>query len=195
MFAHAGRFPHVLFGQHGPFGGRGPWHSPWGDFESWFSDRDRMERGDLRLLLLGLLREGPRHGYDLIKELGERSGGRYTPSAGAVYPTLQLLEDQGLVRSEAADQKRVYAITEAGRQYLAAHEAELQSIWTRLRGDRPGPELRLLFEEIADLMSLLIRARARGLHRDAEKVRRVREVFERARREIRQILLDETEIV
>ena len=75
-------------------------------------------RGDLKFVLLDLLQERPKHGYEMIKELESRAGGFYTPSAGAVYPTLQLLEDRGWVTSETVEGKKVYSITEAGRAAL-----------------------------------------------------------------------------
>lgn len=78
-------------------------------------------RGDLKYALLDLLRERPKHGYEMIKELEDRSGGFYTPSAGAVYPTLQLLEDRGWVTVETRDGKKVYQLTDAGKTSLAEH--------------------------------------------------------------------------
>jgi DNA-binding PadR family transcriptional regulator len=78
----------------------------------------RARRGDVRTALLRLLAERPMHGYDLIKELEERSGGMWRPSPGSIYPTLQLLEDEGLVKGEDQDGKRVYSITDAGRAEL-----------------------------------------------------------------------------
>ncbi len=79
-------------------------------------------RGDLKYALLDLLRERPKHGYEMIKELEDRSGGFYTPSAGAVYPTLQLLEDRGWVTVETRDGKKVYQLTDAGKTALAEHQ-------------------------------------------------------------------------
>ncbi len=78
-----------------------------------------MRRGDIRTALLAVLSEGPGHGYDVIKNLEEKSGGAWKPSPGSVYPTLQLLEDEGLVRSTERDGKRVYEITDDGRAEAA----------------------------------------------------------------------------
>jgi DNA-binding PadR family transcriptional regulator len=78
-----------------------------------------MRRGDIRTALLAVLAEGPGHGYDVIKTLGEKSEGAWEPSPGSVYPTLQLLEDEGLVRSSERDGKRVYEITDDGRAEAA----------------------------------------------------------------------------
>jgi DNA-binding PadR family transcriptional regulator len=74
----------------------------------------RMRRGDIRTSLLVALGDGPAHGYELITRLEEKSGGAWRPSPGSVYPTLQLFEDEGLVRSEERDGKRVYSLTDAG---------------------------------------------------------------------------------
>jgi DNA-binding PadR family transcriptional regulator len=82
---------------------------------SWRGGHRRMRRGDIRTALLVALGDGPAHGYELITRLEEKSGGVWRPSPGSVYPTLQLFEDEGLVRSEERDGKRVYALTDAGR--------------------------------------------------------------------------------
>ena len=84
--------------------------------------------GHLRLYLLGLLAESPRHGYELIQSLSDRFGGTYTPSAGTVYPRLAKLEDEGLVTKQSDGRKTTYAITDAGRAELAARQDELDSI-------------------------------------------------------------------
>jgi DNA-binding PadR family transcriptional regulator len=85
--------------------------------------------------LLELLAEQPRHGYDLIKELEQRYGGFYRPSPGSVYPTLQLLEEEGSLTSELADGKRVYTITQAGRALLAERSRQAEE----RHGGRHGP--------------------------------------------------------
>jgi DNA-binding PadR family transcriptional regulator len=84
--------------------------------------------GDLRLYLLSLLAEQPRHGYELIQALGDRFGGTYVPSAGTIYPRLAKLEEDGLVTKSADGRKTVYEITDAGRAELAARAGELDGI-------------------------------------------------------------------
>src|ERR1700712_1688956 len=79
----------------------------------------RARRGDVRAAALALLSERPMHGYEMIQELEERTGGLWRPSPGAVYPALQLLEDQGLVRADTDGEKRRYRLTDAGREELA----------------------------------------------------------------------------
>ena len=101
-----------------PWGGRqGHWERAWFGGPPWAGGR-RARRGDVRTALLTLLADEPMHGYDLIRRLEERSGGAWRPSPGSIYPTLQLLEDEGLVTSEERDGKRVYTITDAGRAEL-----------------------------------------------------------------------------
>ncbi len=96
------------------FGRHGWWRA------GFFGAGPRVRRGDVRSAILALLAEEPMHGYQIINELEGRSGGRWRPSAGSVYPTLQQLEDEGLVRAEERDGRRVFTLTEAGRKAAAA---------------------------------------------------------------------------
>jgi DNA-binding PadR family transcriptional regulator len=92
-------------------------------------------REELRLLLLQLIAEEPRHGYDLIKAMEERSGGHYSPSPGVVYPSLSMLADEGLIaEQDSDDQRRKFAITAAGTAALEAAETEAQRAMERLTG-------------------------------------------------------------
>ena len=95
-----------------------------------------FDSGELRLVLLKLVEEQPRHGYDLIRELEDRSGGAYSPSPGVVYPTLTLLADMGLAEeAPAADggARKLFAITEAGRAHLAERAEEVAAAFARLK--------------------------------------------------------------
>jgi len=108
----------------GPEGGRGP--------------RRRMrqqmfESGEVKYVILRLLKEKPRHGYEVIKALEEKMGGYYTPSAGTIYPTLQLLEDQGYVRAVETEGKKVYHITPEGDAFLEEHRDVIDDILGRVR--------------------------------------------------------------
>src|SRR5262245_59324577 len=98
----------------------------------------RMRRGDIRTALLAALSEGPGHGYDIMQALEEKSGGAWRPSPGSVYPTLQLLEDEGLVRSFERDGKRIYEITDAGREEATRRVDEAGGTPWELAG-RGGP--------------------------------------------------------
>ena len=104
----------------GPFGGPG---GPWGRGPGG-RGRGRARRGDVRLALLRLLAEEPRNGYQLMQTIETRSGGRWSPSPGSVYPTLSQLEDEGLIRSTDGEGSRLYTITDAGREHLETRGQE-----------------------------------------------------------------------
>ena len=92
-----------------------------------------LGHGDLRLLLLALIGEKPRHGYDLIRAIEERFGGAYAPSPGAVYPTLTMLEEQDYIRAEASEgSKKLFAITPEGQAFLKENDAAVQGIFSRI---------------------------------------------------------------
>ena len=121
-------------GPFGPprFGGRGP----------------RVRRGDVRAAILDLLAEGqPWNGYQLIQEIGARTQGVWRPSAGSVYPALQLLEDEGLIstqRDESGDNRtRMYTLTEEGRAYVEQHADELRASWDAVTGSVDEAEVQL----------------------------------------------------
>ncbi|MCQ4085134.1 PadR family transcriptional regulator [Streptomyces sp. RB6PN25] len=105
------------FGPFGPpFGGPGPWGGPFGGpGRGRGGPRGRARRGDVRASILALLKDRPMHGYEMIQEIAERSGGAWKPSPGSVYPTLQLLEDEGLIESSTEGGKKLFTLTEAGR--------------------------------------------------------------------------------
>jgi DNA-binding PadR family transcriptional regulator len=149
-----------------------------------------FERGDLKYVILELLAERPRHGYDVIRALEERFRGMYAPSPGAVYPTLQMLEEMGYAVSSEQDGKRTYTITEAGRAFLAERGQATGDIWARI-GEWWGPETRAeardLMHELREI-GRLFRHEWRGL--DAERMRRIRDVIARARGEIAAILAE-----
>lgn len=92
-----------------------------------------FDQGELKYVILRLLAEKPRHGYEVIKAIEEQSGGAYSPSAGSVYPTLQLLEEMGFASSTADESgKRIYAITDAGRAHLEEHTTHADDLFERL---------------------------------------------------------------
>lgn len=99
-------------GAFGPFGP--PFGGPWGG-RGRGGGRGRARRGDVRSSILALLKDRPMHGYEMIQEIGERSGGAWRPSPGSVYPTLQLLEDEGLITSVSEGGKNLFTLTDAGR--------------------------------------------------------------------------------
>src|SRR5258707_548942 len=97
--------------QRGPWGGSGPWGPPFGGR----GGGPRVRRGNVRAAILALLAERPMHGYEMIQELEARTNGLWRPSAGSIYPTLQLLEDEGLVTGEESEGKRRFTLTDGGR--------------------------------------------------------------------------------
>ena len=149
-----------------------------------------FEKGDLKYVILDLLKEKPAHGYEIMRALEERFRGMYSPSAGAVYPTLQLLEDMGYLSSSQQDGKKIYAITEEGRRFLAEHRPSVERIWERV-----GPRWNHDFAEVFDEMRHEFRhfahvfgPRLRAGRVDHAKWRRIRDVIRRALREIEDIL-------
>jgi DNA-binding PadR family transcriptional regulator len=107
-----------------------------------------FDHGDLRLVILRLIAEGPRHGYEIIKEIEEKLGGAYSPSPGVVYPTLMLLEELGYANVTTGDgTKKLYAVTEEGAAYLAANKAAVDAIFGRIaevgsaHGNGPAPQI------------------------------------------------------
>jgi DNA-binding PadR family transcriptional regulator len=106
-----------------------------------------LEHGDLRFVLLALIEEQPRHGYELIKELEERTGGAYRPSPGAIYPTLSLLEDEGFVRPTSPEAvRKLYALTPEGAAALAQNRASVDAVFGRMaeaaeRSGATGPRV------------------------------------------------------
>jgi DNA-binding PadR family transcriptional regulator len=102
-----------------------------------------FSHGDLRLYILSLLAEGPRHGYDLMQALTERTGGTYSPSAGTIYPRLAKLEEEGLVTKTVDGRKTVYEITDAGRAEVTAREGDLEGIQAGL-----ADSVRLIADEV-----------------------------------------------
>ncbi len=101
----------------------------------WQERRPRSSRGVIRAAVLALVAEQPMHGYQIIRELGERSGGTWTPSPGSIYPTLQLLSDEGLVSSVEEEGRRVYSATEAGRAVLAERGADRPAPWEEVASE------------------------------------------------------------
>ncbi len=142
--------------------------------------------GEVRLALLSLLEDAPAHGYELMKRLEERSGGMYRASAGTVYPVLQQLEDEGLVRSEDVEGKKTYHLTEAGKEELLVHREDTDRIWRRAGGWKDwgvsmGPETAEIWGSWGRLSKAAFKAAARA---GFENTERVREILDRARKEI-----------
>ena len=119
------------FGRPGGHRGRGP-----------------RARGDIRAAILLLLAEQPRHGYELIQEIGARTSGSWTPSPGSIYPTLQVLEDEGLITIEPIEGRRTASLTDPGVTYVEANREQLGTPWETSASGR-GPALALRQEILA----------------------------------------------
>ena len=159
--------------QHGRQGGR-PGGEGWGD-------ERRARRGDIKFILLELLSERPRHGYDLIKDLETRHGGSRRLSPGSVYPTLQMLEDGGYLTSQQESGKRVYTVTGSGRSLLAERTpSEHSDVPEDAFAEKPQTlaELRNAATELAEVVMQVARSG------NLDRMSRVRELLDQVKREI-----------
>jgi DNA-binding PadR family transcriptional regulator len=150
--------------------------------------------GELRLALLSLLKDGPKHGYELMKILEARTNGTYRASAGAIYPTLQQLEDEGLVTSSQQNGKRVYQITEAGTQELEKNAATVKEMWERAGGwgwgdwnTFTGPQIASVAGPAMHVMKSAARAAAR-CGSNPDRMAKVFEILDHARRDLDSII-------
>ena len=183
-----------------PGGGRG-WDFD-RDFMGWFGGGRRgrggpfrggrmFEQGDLKYVILQLLEEKPRHGYEIIKALEERFGGMYSPSAGTVYPTLTLLEDMGYARVTVEEGgKKVYSITDEGRAYLAQNKSAVDDIFDRI-ADLGSTFLSDAVMDVNRAIRDVAQATYRGaprVFRDKEAVMKIRDALDRAAKEIEEIV-------
>jgi len=162
-------------------------HQRWG-FGHGRAPEGAFEKGALKLVILDLLKDKPAHGYELIKALEERSHGMYTPSAGSIYPILQLLTDMGFLSASESEGKKTYTITDAGRQHLTENRAMLDHIHEVARHHWHGEDKVHLKETFGELHELgqLFRSRFRDLSED--QMSRVSEVVKKAAADIRKII-------
>lgn len=155
--------------------------------------RGRVERGTMRYVLLDALRDGPKHGYEIIKWLDKRTDGAYAPSPGAVYPTLQLLGDLGFVRAGQEEDRRVYELTDTGQSALDEHAEAIHLFWARFtdtagpRMDRP--EFGFVQDELRELSrTVWVAVRDAMARDDHAATREVRAAVERCKNEVREII-------
>jgi len=162
-------------------------HRPWG-FGHGRAPEGAFEKGALKLVILDLLKDKPAHGYELIKALEEKSHGMYTPSAGSIYPILQLLADMGFLTASESDSKKVYAITDAGRQHLEQNREVLDHIHEMAQHHWHFEGKARFKETFIDLHELghLFRSRVRDLTED--QIARISEVVKKAAGDIRTII-------
>ncbi len=132
----------------------------------------RARRGDVRTAALLLLAEEPRNGYQIMQELEERSDGAWRPSAGSVYPALQLLEDEGLVRSEEADGRKLLHLTDAGRRLVEERDEDRPAPWDELAGD-VSDDARAIMKVVREVMVAVTQVIRTGSDAQREQTRRL----------------------
>ena len=196
--AHHGRGgPFFGFGVFGPHrrwadGDSGDWpfgrwgRRGWGGFGGSGPGERFFGRGDLKYVILELLKDQPRHGYDIIRALEERMRGYYRPSPGSVYPTLQMLEDLGHVTSTQQEGKKVYTITAEGLRYLEEQRSTVDDIRSRISAGWDAaqrPEVSDLMHEVQQLARALFRQGTRNLQ-DPDRLKRLRAIVAAARAEV-----------
>jgi len=185
-----------LHHQHEAFRGRGREHGAgfgrWGHGHGGgFGGRGgrTFDAGELRLVILALVAEKPRHGYEVIKALGERVGGDYSPSPGVVYPTLSLLEDTGLASvSLDAGARKLYAITPEGQKFLDENKAQIDAIFARLQGDNEadwssaGSVIRAMLN-----LRATVKLRLRGRQATKEQIQAITDALDAAAKAIERL--------
>jgi DNA-binding PadR family transcriptional regulator len=168
----------------GPFGGGPPFGGPFG------GGRGRRRRGDVRVALLMLLSEEPRNGYQLMQTIEERSGGRWRPSPGSVYPTLAQLEDEGLIRAVERDGTKLFELTDQGREWLGEAKVD-PAPWEEEKDDDPATHS---LSEIASLIIQIGKAAWQVAQEgDERQVEKASEILAETRRKLYGILAAETE--
>jgi DNA-binding PadR family transcriptional regulator len=170
--------------------GRGPWGFGGPPFPGpWFAGggRPRPRRGDVRLAVLTLLAEQPMHGYQIITELGTRSGGVWRPSPGSVYPTLQQLQDEGLVTVAEEDGRRTFSLTDAGRAEVERASAGRRAPWEDMADEADDAAGRLK-SLVGQLIAATMQVATAGTH---DQVAQAEKVLTDARRAMYRLLAED----
>jgi DNA-binding PadR family transcriptional regulator len=174
---------HHDYGFHAMGPGRG--HRRHGGPHGWGGPRGpRARRGDVRAALLVLLAQEPLNGYQLMQAIEERSGGAWRPSPGSVYPTLQQLEDEGLVAAAEREGQRVFELTDAGRERVAERPEDAPDPWDAVTGDvgQSAREVMKLVRDVATAAAQVVRAG------DEAQAQQARDVLDEARKSLYRIL-------
>jgi DNA-binding PadR family transcriptional regulator len=153
-----------------------------------FEQSRMFEKGDLKYVILDLLNDKPRHGYEIIRELERRFHGFYSPSAGSVYPTLQLLEDMGYLKSAEQDGKKIYTITEEGKRFLDERGETISKIKDNLHnwwGTANRDDLR---ETAREFRGIAHKIRSKLYRLDSEKLSKIRGIITKTGNDIEDIL-------
>ncbi len=165
-----------------PFGGFGPGGGPRR------GGGRKARRGDIRTAALLLLAEEPRNGYQIMQEVEERSEGAWRPSPGSVYPALQQLEDEGLIRSEEIEGRKLFRLTDEGLAHVKGRDPERPAPWEEMSGD-----LGSMAVELGKLMREVAVAFTQVMHGSDAQLVEARKVLINARRELYRILADGAE--
>ncbi len=168
------------FGGRGNFGhGRGPFGGPRGAGAGRF-----FETGALRFVILSLISEAPRHGYEIIKLIEERLGGAYAPSPGVVYPMLTMMEEMGQATVQVDGTRKLYAITEEGSRVLAENKAATDAIFERMKAAGAGQqaERRPQIMRAIENLRMVLRMKSASLTED--QANRVTDILDAAAKEI-----------
>lgn len=146
----------------------------------------RMARGDIRTAILALLSENAQHGYQMIRHIAERSSGLWRPSAGSIYPALQQLSAEGLVRAEQSGGRRVFQLTDDGRRYIADRDEELAAVWDSI-GERFDDGVLELRELAAQVLLAMTQVSEMGT---PDQLAAAQEILATARKQLYQLLAD-----
>jgi DNA-binding PadR family transcriptional regulator len=172
-----GRSGERRYREHGPHGHRCGPHG--------FGPHGRARRGNVKAAILAVLAEQPMHGYEVMQQLETRSGGMWRPSPGSVYPTLQLLEDQGLVKSEDVEGRRVYSLTDEGKTE-AETVAQRGSPWATAEGGPEGAR----FKMRGAMIALVAAVKQVGMAGSQEQIEKTLEILAEARKRIYGLLAE-----
>lgn len=153
-----------------------------------FRHESPFQKGDLKYVILDLLKDKPRYGYEIIRSLEERSYGFYKPSAGVVYPTLQMLEEMGYATSIERDGKRVYTITKDGCHFLDERKDSADEVRSHMRHHWNPKDFGPISEIMGEVAKLGKSVGPRIRKANPEQLKRISEAVSRARREIEAIL-------
>lgn len=154
------------------------------------SDKSSFSKGDMKYVILDLLKDKPRHGYEVIRELEEMSHGFYTPSPGAVYPTLQMLEEMGYAEAAERDGKKIYTVTEEGLKFLDESQESADEVRSHIKSKWSFKNIGKMammmkdYHALEHILTDVLRSQ------DAEKMQRVRDILSDAYKEIEAIMAE-----
>jgi DNA-binding PadR family transcriptional regulator len=177
--------------------GRGPWGG-WGGPPPWVAwgghgfggGRPRAAKGNVRTAILALRWEGPRHGYQLMQDIAERSNGEWRPSPGSIYPVLSALQDEGLVDDEKVEGKRVFTLTESGRAHVQERADELSTVFDAFAADAEAPEEADVKALLVDVASAAVQVMRSGT---PAQVADAKGILAQVRRDLYRVLAEEQE--